>query len=77
MFTPVIPINCLMENIPQSLYDVDARAINGLEQRPERWALLEPRLRFFTFVVDVIIQYQGDTFYSVVVPLKLLQYGNE
>ncbi|CZF79911.1 hypothetical protein GMA8713_05202 [Grimontia marina] len=58
-----------MESIPQSFYDVDPRAINGLEQQPELWVLLEPSLRFFTFVDDVVIQYQGDTFGSAVVPL--------
>lgn len=60
MFTSVIPRNCLMEGIPQSLYDVDPRAINGLEQQIELWVLLEPSLRFLTLVNDVVVQYQGD-----------------
>lgn len=60
MFAPVIPGNCLMESIPQSLYYVDPRAINGLKQQLKLWIFPEPSLRFSTFMDDVVIQYQGD-----------------
>ncbi|CZF82212.1 hypothetical protein GMA8713_02130 [Grimontia marina] len=40
-----------------------------MESIPQSFYDVDPSLRFFTFVDDVVIQYQGDTFGSAVVPL--------